>query len=296
MIREPLIGSRPHLVIYHARCADGAVAAWAARRALGPTCEFVPWQHGDDPPDIELVAYRAVFVLDFSFERSVLDEIDESADSLEVIDHHLSAVERLEGAPYARLDTTKSGAELAWARFHPGIAAPNLVRYVGDRDLWQWALPSSRELNAAIGLRMRALRFDPQRLDSLHEALEDRARFDVLVSMGEMLLEQQLELARGQARRAAMRVLDGVEVWVANCTTLISETGAEIVAQQAAPALLWSEDTSTGEVLCSLRSRDDLADVGAVAMHLGGGGHRNAAGFKLASRAALKEILVDSPF
>ena len=59
--------------------------------------------------------------------------------------------ETLAGLPYAYFDQNKSGAVLAWEWAHEN-AAPWLLQYIQDKDLWTWALPGSREINAAIAL------------------------------------------------------------------------------------------------------------------------------------------------
>ena len=56
------------LVIYHANCPDGFTAAWIARKAFGPDCEFIPAHYGDSPPDC---TGRSVYILDFSYKRPV---------------------------------------------------------------------------------------------------------------------------------------------------------------------------------------------------------------------------------
>ena len=71
------------------------------------------------------------------------------AGSTRVLDHHATAAEDLAGLPFVTIDLDRSGAVLAWEHFHPGRPVPLLLRYVQDRDLWRWALPRSREVNAA---------------------------------------------------------------------------------------------------------------------------------------------------
>jgi len=52
-------------------------------------------------------------------------------------------------------DLTRSGAVLAWEHFHPETDLPRLLAYVQDQDLWQWQLPNSDAVNAAIGIYPR---------------------------------------------------------------------------------------------------------------------------------------------
>ena len=44
----------------------------------------------------------------------------------------------------------KSGARLAWEFFQPDAPIPDLVRFVEDRDLWNWQYPDSAAYLAAL--------------------------------------------------------------------------------------------------------------------------------------------------
>ena len=63
---------------------------------------------------IQTLLERTVFIVDFSYPRTILEEMEESAESLVVIDHHKTAEEDLRGLDYCHFDMTHSGAYLAW--------------------------------------------------------------------------------------------------------------------------------------------------------------------------------------
>ncbi|MGH9333969.1 MAG: phosphohydrolase, partial [Vicinamibacteria bacterium] len=123
------------VVLYHAFCADGFGAAWAAWKRLGERAEYLPVQHGAPPPSIPKES--DVYILDFSYPRAEIEEMKARVASLQVIDHHRTAEEELRGLEYAVFDNRKSAAVLSWEYFHPGEPVPELLRYVMDRDLWQ---------------------------------------------------------------------------------------------------------------------------------------------------------------
>jgi nanoRNase/pAp phosphatase (c-di-AMP/oligoRNAs hydrolase) len=60
--------------------------------------------------------------------------------------------------------------------------------------------------------------------------------------------------------------------------TLTSDTGHLMAQGEAFAAYYW--DTPTGRVF-SLRSTDEGLDVSEIAKQYGGGGHRNASGFRV---------------
>ena len=161
------------LVIYHASCADGFGAAFAAWLKLGDDAEYVPMQYGketdqsftleDGTFDSDLnILNREIFILDFSFPRWVMDGLFSVAKRVVWLDHHKSAFEmwcedgersmceQSNGRDEVILDNNKSGAMLAWEYFHPGTEVPMLIKHISDRDLWKFNIPKSREFNAAL--------------------------------------------------------------------------------------------------------------------------------------------------
>ena len=74
-------------------------------------------------------------------------------------------------------------------------------------------------------------------------------------------------------------VIGGYRVPVANLPyTMSSDAGHELAKGRPFAACYW--DTPEGRVF-GLRSSDEGVDVSEVAKQYGGGGHRNAAGFKV---------------
>ena len=80
------------LVIYHANCADGFAAAFAAWLKLGDDAEYVPMQYGkDDVFKIPPWTARDVYILDFSLPRDYMDKIFSEAKRVVWLDHHASS-------------------------------------------------------------------------------------------------------------------------------------------------------------------------------------------------------------
>src|SRR5688572_2721511 len=119
------------LVIYHGSCRDGFTAAWVARLRY-PAAEFHAGHFGKRPPQ---VSGRHVLIVDFSYPRSVMEEMASQAESIVLFDHHKTAETELTSLPYANFDMHRSGAGLAWDYLFPGEPRPWIVDYVEDRDL-----------------------------------------------------------------------------------------------------------------------------------------------------------------
>jgi len=254
------------LVLYHAYCADGFGAAWAAWKRLGDGASYVPVQHGAPPPPIH--DGSDVYILDFAYPRAEIEVIRERAASLRVIDHHRTAEEELRGLDYAIFDNQKSGAVLSWEFFHPGKPVPEILLYVMDRDLWLHQLPRSREVFA--GLSSYPMDFE------VWNALD----IETLAEQGSILLRYQKELIGLVCSSARMETLAGYRVPVVNAALLGSEVGEELLKRYPeAPFVAIYFDRGDGKRQWSLRSREEF-DVAAVARLFQNGGHRQAAGFE----------------
>ncbi len=254
------------VVLYHAFCADGFGAAWAAWKRLGTRAAYLPVQHGAPPPPIP--AGSDVYILDFAYTRAETEALHREASSLTVIDHHLTAEEELRGLDYAIFDNGKSGAVLSWEFFHPDEPVPEILQYVMDRDLWLHQLPRSRAVFA--GLSSYPMDFE------VWSALDVRS----LADEGAVVLRYQRELVALVVASARVETLGSYRVPVVNAPLLGSEVGEELLKRYPeAPFVAIYFDRGDGKRQWSLRSRENF-DVSKVARLFQNGGHRQAAGFE----------------
>ena len=171
------------LVIYHANCADGFGAAFAAWLKFGDEAEYAPMQYGKIDFDFEggffnlgnheadnpctFIAGREIYILDFSFPKMIMDSIMALAKKVVWLDHHKTAFEMwCGGIPedgvymcsigsinqgyFIRLHNEKSGAMLAWEYFHPGTEVPMFIHHIDDYDRWQFKMEGTKAFNKAL--------------------------------------------------------------------------------------------------------------------------------------------------
>ncbi|MBE9559761.1 MAG: phosphohydrolase [Proteobacteria bacterium] len=261
------------LCIYHGNCLDGFGAAWAVRHALGDDVAFYKGIHQQSPPD---VTGMDVFLVDFSYKKDVLEDMLGVAASITILDHHISAEKDLSvllkaGKIQGLFDMNQSGAMLTWQWFVPDRPAPELIAYIQDRDLWQFKLEGTREINAALA----SYPYDFEVWDRLMESADG---IEALKRDGEAI-ERRLqkdvkELIASGVRRM---VIGGHDVPVLNASSAyVSDAGHIMSIGEAFAACYW--DHADGRSF-SLRSSDDGIDVAEVAKKYGGGGHEKAAGF-----------------
>lgn len=268
------------LVIYHARCADGFGAALAAWLYYEGQAEFLPCDHGDlkTPADIPDVDGRAVYILDFSFAAEILREVEQRAAKLVMLDHHKSAAEKLTGfacrCGVVHFDMAHSGAQLAWDFFQAGKPVPDLIRYIEDRDLWNWAYPESPGFLAALDM-------EPMEFKRWAEIAaftpEQTAAF---MARGQAMDEKFCKLAEDIAAQAEPVEFNGVKGLMVNAPGVFHSLIGDMLAKQSGTfALMWSANKK-GLIKVGLRSRSDFNCI-PLAESMGGGGHAQACGFRM---------------
>lgn len=266
------------VVIYHNNCSDGFAAAWIAQVHFKPIAPvFIEVNYGDNFDRIpERIKDKDVFVLDFAFKRPLMEEFNALAKSFVVLDHHKTSQEDCLGLTYCTFDMTKSGAMLAWEYFNPGKAAPPLIKYVQDRDLWRWELPNSQEINAVV--QSYDYRFEIYQ--ELNSRLLSEIGIDNMVKEGKTILRLEAKAIASAAKYPMMMWIGGHCVPVINNPILISKTVESLCADRVfAAAFFLRQD---GKWQFSLRSRAPKGiDVADIAKQYGGGGHPAAAGFEL---------------
>lgn len=268
--------------IFHAGCPDGFGAAWAAWRAWGEKGVYVPRGHEDPFAADEYEGDRVVFA-DIAPPPEAARQLLDRAGELVILDHHVSALERyeseagllreIEAAGHRVLfDLDHSGAVLAWEHLHPGDPVPELLRYVEDQDLWRFALPRSREVNAAVASHPRTF----EAWNALAELPIER-----LAAEGEPILRaEKVEVERALHHAHPLRVGEH-SVEAVNARMFRSRIGHELALRAAFGAPCGAVYRLQGaRVDVSIYSVGDF-DVAKLAASFGGGGHRNAAGFSV---------------
>ena len=254
-----------HYVLYHKDCEDGFGAAWVAWKALGDAARYLAINHGEPQPD--LPAGATVTMVDFAFPRDATLELARRMARLTVLDHHITASKNLAGLEYVKIDLEKSGAMLAWEHWFPGQPAPALIEYIQDKDLWRFQLPQSREVTAAL----QSYPKDFKVWDALSVA--------ELIREGVAILRAKEQLMDRHLANTARREVGGYLVPTVNAVVFQSEIGDRLsTLYPDAPFVACYFDLADGNRKWSLRSRGEF-NVAELAERLGGGGHKNAAGF-----------------
>lgn len=281
------------ICFYHAGCPDGFGAVWSVRGVWGESGHFIARSHEDRVHLNECEDALVAFV-DISPAKDELEELAQVAGQVVVLDHHVTARDRLASdTPFVNeleadghvlhFDLGHSGAALAWNYFRPDEELPELLRYVEDQDLWNWALPDSDAVNAAIASYPREFEvWDRLASEPILKLVEQGKP---ILRANRIEVERRLDSAKpvaiGTKRAEAV-----------NASTNRAQIGHELAkrAQFGEPwGLVYRVEGS--EVFATIYSIGEF-DVSKVAVGFGGGGHKNASGFRVTLKRWLEDFVV----
>lgn len=286
--KEPKIHTS---IIYHDKCSDGLMAAAVAATYFkyDSGIEYIGGKHGDAPPD---VTGKAVYFLDFSYKKNVVQEMLKTAREIILIDHHKSALEDLQElidnkSIKAYTDLNRSGCSLAWDYFYPSKDKPLIVKYIEDRDLWKFKLENTKDI--CKGLDLEPLTFLSY-VSILEEELNSHTQpyLDQINRLREAgnVLNQAYNIQCDEIIKSALRYVDLFEyknIPIVNCNYLYASTIGNTLAEYPdVPFAITYYDSEQGRKF-SLRSLTSKEDVSIIANRINsnGGGHYCAAGCML---------------
>ena len=261
------------VIVYHKDCPDGFCAAFVAKKKY-PDARLYGAVYGEPELTAADILNEDVLFVDFSYPRQSLLDIAAAARSVTVIDHHKTAEADLVGVEdflELHFDMTRSGAGLTWDVLHEHTPRPWYVDYVEDRDLWNWKLPYSKEISGYI----MAL---PHTLEAWG-TLDSLTVQDALVS-GKAInlhIDHYIEKVGAQYQTGFIGMYKTAVINAAypNISDVLND-----VLKNGFDIGLGYFERNDGKIQVSLRSRGDL-DVSVLAKQVGGGGHKNAAGFQV---------------
>ncbi len=309
------------LVIYHANCADGFGAAFAAWLALGDSAEYLSLMYDKvrHVNDLPCVKGRDVYILDFSLDRGIMETLMILTNVI-WLDHHKTAFEMWRGgipaagryeeggnnatsgnATYITLDNNKSGAYLAWEYFHPDTEVPMLIKHIDDYDRWQFKIDGTKEFNKALWSyapwsfeqwRDWVFQLD-HNLDGPYLSDHITAPF---IREGAAILRAHNQNVQSVVKGSARGCQVGFPMpnggWrahdvcfahglAANCPPHLTSDVGHELAVQSGTFGLCWTLNQTKPVANCSLRSNGDDDVSAIAKAFGGGGHKNAAGFEV---------------
>ena len=261
----------------HSQCDDGLASAWIMKRAY-PKIETIfstyshEWKHHNFNSGDE------IFFTDFSPEPEDAVELINQGVEFLVIDHHLTAQEKLNAFKdkksiqnHYRLNMEFCGAVLTWKHFFRNESMPELLEYINISDMWQWdERDDSREVCAWN--RHNLVMNDIGSFQKLYETWSlTEAR-----EKGALLVDQVNRLVTRLATPRYELNFDGTLVHAMNDSLFPSDLGHEF--EKTSPSgigVTYYVSPVNGIVKVSARGKG----AKEFCERYGGGGHPLAAGF-----------------
>lgn len=298
--------SHKTLLFTHDRCDDGFACYWVLSKFH--ELEPVFLNYGVEVDNlrstlIRMCAGRNVVIADFSFEPDVLVEMAKVSKTLLMLDHHKTALDRLQAAtaegqlPIYSVPTNKGvdvfkikdcdsqiildmgrcGSRMVWDYFSVDGPTPRLLSFVDINDRGRADdVPEAHKVIAYL----RSYLHDLVQWDRVSTLLETDDGFVAACKQGGAILRAHRQnVANHLAWLPPTQItIHGVDGLVVNGPrSFASELGTELARQSGTFGAVWWWDTNRVKV--SLRSIGDT-DVATLAETFGGGGHRRASGFE----------------
>lgn len=226
-----------NLCVFHAPCSDGSAAAFVVSKFFGPQCSFYGVNRGSGDTDTYLpsgVEGSHVLLLDYVYSENLMRELIKIAESVTVIDHHVSELALLRKLGFSVLnldhqdmlfsansDTKRrllgiyssrvSACILTWKWLYPSDPIPMLLCYINDNDVGSWSLPNIGNFVAGFCVDSCVLRpgwsewTDFKHFSDSVDAGSDFVRSRILIGMIAKQIEWRDVLA--EAQRCADRRL-----------------------------------------------------------------------------------------
>jgi oligoribonuclease NrnB/cAMP/cGMP phosphodiesterase (DHH superfamily) len=304
------------IVVYHEHCSDGIAAAWVVRNK-NERIQLVGCMAGSDIDTTKVdIKDKNIVYVDICPSVTFLQNNINALRSITILDHHISAYKAIENSTLVSneklkcvFDMNRSGCMITWDYFftdsESGLPLPRpwFINYIGDRDLWKFELPNSKDISTGL-FELKLLNF--KGLDDLFlkdsTALNEMQR---ICEVGRIANELKDKIIEFEVKRAVEYkfVLDepNVEyrVWAyRGPDEYRSDIGNALLKRKFNDGNLpdfcinYRYDIERNMHYLSLRGGDHSPDLTLLCKKYGGGGHKKACGFEVdASKCSLNEFL-----
>lgn len=291
-------------IIYHGPCPDGTAGLWCANHYRYIE-KKISCRAGNNPTE-DLSNLNVVFV-DICPKIDYLLELVKIANYVAILDHHKSSEQMILDNKnkldeiknlYIEFDMNRSGCQIAWDYFFDNTGRPFFIDYIGDRDLWKWELPYSKEINTGLW-KLGYIDFYKMNelLDNQNEKMETIKNVGTIF---ESCDKTQIDIGISNAIETTLISNNKTyRLWLGGNINpaLKSDFGNALCLKSFSDntlpdfSAIWQYDPKLDEWWISLRGINTRSpDLSIISNNYGGGGHPMASGFTIKSSKGLKEI------
>ena len=174
------------------------------------------------------------------------------------------------------LNNGMSGAGMTHMYFFPDTETPLLVQHVQDRDIWSYDMEHTKAVDQYLKNQEQSI----ENWTDINARMCHATGYEEVVQEGKCLLADHEAKVLDIAHISEWITIAGATGLMVRCGyEYASDVGHELCKESGTFGLTYfTMDISQNILQVSLRSEGDY-DVEAIAKKLGGGGHKNAAGF-----------------
>ncbi len=268
---------------YHKTDLDGHCSG-AIVKMRHPECEMIGVDYADNMIDLTkkytFMTGEVIFVVDFSFPRSDMEGLSINND-LHWIDHHKSAIEKMEGFECQGIqENGKSGCELTWDYLNPEVEMPLAVKLLGRYDVWdhrdnlvlpfQYGFRTFEETLPDSPVWSMFLKLDsPGTMDDIHD----------VIKTGNIIMNYEFKQNEMYAKGMSFEVeFEGFRAIAINKAFSNSKIFDSVYDPDKHDIMIIF-GYKPGTIKYTLFAKKPEIDVSEIAKKYGGGGHKGAAGF-----------------
>lgn len=300
------------LIITHANCVDGCCSCAILKEKYKEDAKYLEVDYADADPayperyskfisEVENIGDGEVIMADICLKKEIVDMFISKNNEVTIIDHHATVkpiIDDLrtlkEKNPNIKLniifsdDNKESGAMLTWKYVNPQVSPPLLVTLVEDYDLWKFMYSETKPFHAKLLDNGKQPKDYPK--EFFLELLYDENKLKGLIKKGKDIYDSYIQLLNDYADKSEEVVLDEKKGLMVNAPMKYRSDLGDIVNQKSGTfALIW-EEQNDGIVSCSLRSQKGF-NVKEMAEKMGGGGHDNAAAFRMSNLKEFQDLV-----
>lgn len=300
------------LIITHANCVDGCCSCAILKEKYKDKAKYIEVDYADADPayperynnfisEVKDIQDGEVIMADICLKKEIIEMFIEKNNEVTIIDHHATAKPVINALRELKNNNSKvklniifsddnkeSGAMLTWKYVNPNLTPPLLIKIVEDYDLWKFLYPETKPFHAKL------LDNDKQPKDYdksfFLDLMKNEEKLKHLIIEGKKIYKDYIKLLNEYADKAEEVTLDGYKGLMVNAPMKYRSDIGNIVNERSGTfALIWEEQNDK-IISCSLRSVKSF-NVKDIAEKMGGGGHENAAAFRMKSKEEFDNLV-----
>lgn len=239
--------------------------------------DFIPYNYGEEFPFHRIEPEETVVMADICLEP--FSEMERLANYAKLIwiDHHKTAIDQYQNSGLRLAGLRKEGeaaCSLSWRYFFPNQPVPLALRYLAEYDVWNHTNPSV--LPFQYGMRLEYTWVNSQIWTDVW--ISDPAWISSIISKGTTVLKYERQHSQAYLKAYGFETeFEGLKALALNRGMASSMAFCDSINDYDIVILFTRKG---GEWKVGLYTVKDNIDCGALAHKYGGGGHRQASGFR----------------